>query len=103
MHSSGEEQPELSQQARAAIFERKERAFRCTLPSQGRDGCVRWTLFEMFANIVRFLSRPLYLKTSCGAFDDDVPRLEEAFMSILHITIAFLTALDSREEGVKAF
>ncbi len=55
LHGSGEGQPELAQEARAAIFEQKERAFRCTLPSRSASGHVKWTLFEMWPNFVRVL------------------------------------------------
>ncbi len=76
LSSSGEEQPEISQQARAAIFERKERAVRCTLPSRGTNGFLKWTLFEMFPNVVSFLTCPLHLRTSCQACCDMFPLLQ---------------------------
>ncbi len=51
-HHAGTEQQEIAEQARAAIFDQKERAFRCTLTSLGKDGTKRWTLYEMWPCMV---------------------------------------------------
>ncbi|KAK9831575.1 hypothetical protein WJX74_000880 [Apatococcus lobatus] len=46
----GQEQQEVAREARAAIFDRSERAFRCTLHSLGKDGKASWILYECWLN-----------------------------------------------------
>ncbi|KAK9831722.1 hypothetical protein WJX74_007234 [Apatococcus lobatus] len=46
----GQEQQAVAREARAAIFDRSERAFRCTLHSFGKDGRASWTLYECWHN-----------------------------------------------------
>ncbi|KAK9859297.1 hypothetical protein WJX84_010074 [Apatococcus fuscideae] len=48
----GQERKDIAAEARAAIFERNERAFRCTLATPGKDGGgLRHTLFEMWPTV----------------------------------------------------
>ncbi len=44
---AGEEQVAIADQAREAIIERQEKAFRCTLTSVSRKGKTKWTLYEI--------------------------------------------------------
>ena len=53
LRAAGQEQPAMADEARAAIFDRHELAFRCTLHSLAKDGSPKWTLFECWPNWVR--------------------------------------------------